>query len=87
MPFNYLGDLHKIEVVGELNKRGFHVKDVHELNLILERMGLQKRNGRKWLTTKEGVRYTIYNCQIENADAWHPFVVDDIISFLTNNSF
>ena len=47
MPFNCLGDLYKSEVVSALRKEGFDVKDVHALNVILE----------KWDLLNIGVRY------------------------------
>ena len=82
MPFNCLGDLYKSEIVALVQKKGCDIKNVHELNLILEKMGLLIRSGNHWLTTKDGVKYIIYNSQVFDADAWHPSVVDAICKFL-----
>ena len=40
MPYNYLGDLYKGEIVCRLQEMGYSIKNVHELNLILEKMGI-----------------------------------------------
>ena len=61
MPYNALGDLYKIEVVKRLQKMGCNVKSVHALNLILEKMGILIHSGDHWLTSKNGVKYTIYS--------------------------
>ena len=45
-------------------------------------MGLLIRSGSKWLTSKEGVKYTIYSGQTFNADGWHPEIVKIIYNFL-----
>jgi len=82
MPFNYLGDLRKREIVEALKQQGFDVKSVHALNLILEKMGLVEQNGSIWMTTLEGVKRTIYRSRC-NADAWHPSVVKEIADFLS----
>lgn len=82
MPFNYLGDLYKSEVVAALQKRGYAVKSVHALNIILEEMGLVVRSGNIWITTEKGVPYTIYNSRCD-ADAWHPSVIDAICDYLS----
>lgn len=82
MPYNYLGDLSKREVVTALQKRGYNVKNVHALNLVLEEMGLLIHNGNIWITTTEGVPYTIYKLPCD-ADAWHPSVVDVICEYLS----
>lgn len=82
MPFNCLGDLYKLEIVSILKNKGFNVKDVHELNLILEKMGLLIKSGSHWMTTKAGVKYTIFNGPVLDAQAWHPSIVDLIVKFL-----
>ena len=82
MPYNSLGDLYKAEIVFLLRKMGCNIKNVHELNLTLEKMGLLIRSGSKWLTSKEGVKYTIYSGQTFNADGWHPEIVKVIYNFL-----
>ena len=64
MPYNALGDLYKIEVVKRLQKMGCNVKSVHALNLILEKMGILIHSGDHWLTSKNGVKYTIYSSQV-----------------------
>lgn len=82
MPYNALGDLYKLEIVSILKNKGFNVKNVNELNLIMEKMGLLIKSGSHWMTTKEGVKHTILNCQTLDAQAWHPSVVDLIVKFL-----
>lgn len=82
MAYNCFGDLYKSEVVAELQQRGFDVKNVHALNVILEEMGLVVHSGNLWMTTDEGVPYTIY-CVRCNADAWHPSVIDAICNYLS----
>lgn len=82
MPYNFLGDLYKSEIVIELQKRGYNVKSVHALNIILEEMGLVVHSGNHWFTTEKGVPYTIYNSRCD-ADAWHPSVVAEICEYLS----
>ncbi|MCC3351475.1 hypothetical protein [Ruminococcus albus] len=85
MPYNALGDLYKIEVVKRLQKMGCNIKSVHVLNLILEKMGILIHSGDHWLTSKEGVKYTIYRSQVVDVDAWHPSIVDAVFEYLQNN--
>ena len=82
MPYNCLGDLFKSEIVALLQKKGCDVKNIHELNLILEKMGFLIHSGNHWLTTKDAIKHTIYNSQVIDADAWHPSIVDIIYKFL-----
>lgn len=82
MPFNCLGDLYKLEIVEILRKKGCQIKNVHDLNLIMEKMGLLIRSGKHWLTSEEAVKFTIYNSQVFDAAAWHLSVVDAIYKFL-----
>lgn len=82
MPYNCLGDLYKSEIVSLLRKKGCAIKNVHELNLIMEKMGLLIHSGNHWLTAKEAVKYTIYSSQVFDAEAWHPSIVDVIYRFL-----
>lgn len=82
MSFNYFGDLYKTEIVAKLNQSGCNIKNVHELNLIMEEMGLLTHSGNHWMTNKEAVKYTIYNSQVLDADAWHPEIVEVILDYL-----
>ena len=82
MPFNYLGDLYKDEIVANLRKKGFDIKNVHELNLILEEMGILKKSGKDWVTTNAGIKYSIYVSNSFNCNAWHPEIVDEIAKYL-----
>ena len=50
MALNCFGDLKKKEIVLQLRERGCNVQNVHELNLIMERMGLLIHSGNWWLT-------------------------------------
>lgn len=83
MPFNYLGDLHKYEIVERLKSLGCKVNSVHALNLILEEMGILEHQGNSWLTTEKGVKYTIYRGKVYDADGWHPSIVQEIYRYLT----
>ena len=40
MPYNFMGDLYKREIVEKLQKLGYNVKSVNALNKIMEQMGL-----------------------------------------------
>ena len=82
MPYNVLGDLYKTEVVKRLQDLGCNIKNVHALNLILEEMGILEHVGNNWLTTKAGVKYTIYRGQVFDAGAWHPAIVEAVFKFL-----
>lgn len=82
MPINCFGDLYKSEIVALLREKGCDIKNVHELNLILEKMGILIHSGNDWLTAKEAVKYTIYNSQVFNANGWHPSIVNVIYEFL-----
>ena len=82
MPYNRFGDLYKSEVVERLKEMGCNVKNVHALNLILEKMGLQEHIGKDWLPTEEGRKHTIYKSRVYNADGWHPSIVDAVYKFL-----
>ena len=84
MPYNVLGDLYKSEIVKILQDKGFPVKNVHDLNLILEKMGVLLHIGNSWLTTDEGVKHTIYKSKVYDADGWHPSIVDAVIEYLQN---
>ncbi len=82
MPYNFLGDLYKSEVVSILQKRGYNVRSVHALNLILQEMGLLEHYGNNWLTTKAGVPYTNCKSQVYDADGWHPSIVESVARYL-----
>ena len=84
MVYNVYGDLTKSEVVSRLQEKGYHIRSVHTLNLILEEMGLQEHSGNNWLTTDAGVTYTIYRYRVFNADAWHPSIVDAVADYLNS---
>lgn len=82
MPYNCLGDLTKSEIIEALRKKGCNIKNVHELNVIMEKMGLLIHYGNNWITAKDAVKYTIFNTQVYDAKAWKPVVVDLIYKFL-----
>ena len=50
MPYNYKGDLFKIEIVEKLQNKGFNVTSVNALNKIMESMGLLVHYGNGWGT-------------------------------------
>lgn len=49
MPYNPKGDLYKIEIVNKLQDMGFDVKNVNNLNKIMEKMGLLIHYGNGWV--------------------------------------
>ena len=81
MDFNWMGALTKQEVIALLSNKGCNVKDVHELNLIMEEMGLLICSDGKWSTTKEAEKYTSSNSQIDDEVLWRPSVIDAIYKF------
>ncbi len=81
MAWNCYGDITKGDIVIRLRERGCNIKNVHELNIILEEMGLVRRSGNCWMTTDKGVPYTIYNSR-SNADVWHPSIVDEVYNYI-----
>ena len=74
--------LTKAGIVALLQKRGYSLKNVNELNKLLVEMGFQKQNGRYWMTTKEGIPYTIFSNSVANVNAWLPEIVDAICKYL-----
>ena len=40
MPYNFMEDLYKREIVDKLQKMGYNVKSVNALNKIMEKMGM-----------------------------------------------
>lgn len=83
MEINLMGALTKQEVIALLSNRGCNIKDVHELNLIMEEMGLLICSDGKWSITGDAVQYTNCNSQIVDAeDIWRLSVVDAIENFL-----
>ena len=42
MPYNYKGDLYKIEIVAKLQSKGYSVKSVNALNKIMEKKNIKK---------------------------------------------
>ncbi len=82
MRFRSIG---KGSIVFYLREKGCDIKNVHELNLILEEMGLQDRAGSNWITTDAGMPFTIYNCRVQNPDMWRPTVVEAVYDYLSKN--
>lgn len=82
MPYNWKGDLYKIEIVNEIQKRGFDVKSVNALNKIMEKMGFLVHYGNIWRTTDKGAKFSMFHKDVLNSDAWHPELIDEIIKFL-----
>ena len=81
MEFSWMGALTKQEVIALLGNRGCVIKDVMELNLIMEEMGLLICSDGKWTTTKEAEKYTRSNSQVIDETVWSPSVVDAIYKF------
>lgn len=77
-----MGDLTIKEVVALLRNRGCNIKDVNELNMIMEEMGLLICSDWKWSITKETEKYTSSNSQVVEETVWRPSVVDAIYKFL-----
>ena len=84
MPYNFMGDLYKREIVEKLQKLGYNVKSVNALNKIMEQMGLLVHYANGWGTTDKGAKFSMWNKGVFNSDAWHPELVDEIIKFLEN---
>lgn len=84
MPYNFMGDLYKREIVEKLQKRGYNVKSVNALNKIMEQMGLLVHYANGWGTTDKGAKFSMWHKGVFNSDAWHPELVDEIIKFLEN---
>ena len=40
MPYNYNGNLYKIEIVQVLQDKEYYIKSVHVLNKLIEKIGL-----------------------------------------------
>lgn len=85
MPYNYMGDLYKREIVKKLQDMGFDVKSVNALNKIMEKMGLLVHYGNVWATTDAGAKFSMCRKDILNSDAWHPELVDEIAKFLKSD--
>ena len=84
MPYNFMGDLYKREIVEKLQKLGYNVKSVKALNKIMEQMGLLVHYANGWGTTDKGAKFSMWHKGVFNSDAWHPELVDEIIKFLEN---
>ena len=84
MPYNFMGDLYKREIVEKLQKLGYNVKSVNALNKIMEQMGLLVHYANGWGTTDKGAKFSKWHKGVLNSDAWHPELVDEIIKFLEN---
>ena len=84
MPYNFMGDLYKREIVEKLKKLGYNVKSVNALNKIMEQMGLLVHYANGWGTTDKGAKFSMWHKGVFNSDAWHPELVDEIIKFLGN---
>ena len=84
MPYNYMGDLYKTEIVRKLQDMGHNVKSVNALNKIMEAMGLLVHYGNGWGTTDKGAKFSMWHKGVFNSDAWHPELVDEIIKYLKN---
>ena len=84
MPYNFMGDLYKREIVEKLQKLGYNVKSVNALNKIMEQMGLLVHYANGWGTTDKGAKFSMWHKGVFNSDAWHLELVDEIIKFLEN---
>lgn len=74
--------IQKIGIVASLQKRGFSVKNVRELNKILREMGFLNNYANGWETTKKGLEYSIYRSQGLNDNLWYEKIVDVIAEYL-----
>lgn len=82
MPYNFMGDLYKREIVEKLQKMGCDVKSVHALNVVMEKMGLLIHYANGWATTDKGAKFSMWHKGVLNSDAWHPELVEEIAKFL-----
>ena len=85
MPYNFMGDLYKREIVDKLQKMGYNVKSVNALNKIMEKMGMLVHYGNGWVTTDKGAKFSMWHKDVLNSDSWHPELVDEIIKYLKGN--
>ena len=60
MPYNFMGDLYKREIVEKLQKLGYNVKSVNALNKIMEQMGLLVHYANGWGTTDKGAKFSSF---------------------------
>lgn len=74
--------IQKVGIVASLQKRGFSIKNVRELNKLLQEMGILNHYANGWETTKKGLEYSIYSSQVLNADLWYEKIVDAIANYL-----
>lgn len=76
------GSLTKRDIVKKLNLLGFEVKSVHQLNLILEKMGIIKHCNNGWKTTQAGSRYSTYTYPGFDDDLWNSDLLRDVWEYL-----
>lgn len=81
MAYNDMGDLYKVEIVERLSRMGYNIKNVHELNKIMEEMGLLRNYSNHWTTTDKGAKFTPFINGIDSP-AWHPELIDEIVLYL-----
>ncbi len=84
MPWNFMGDLRKREIVKKLQNIGYEIKSVNALNKLMEKMGLLIHCANGWMTTEKGVRFSLWDKNVFNSDVWHPELVDEIVKYLHN---
>lgn len=79
-----MASLKKFQIINELYiKHGIKIKNVRQLNIVLQEMGIHEHIGGFWHTTAKGLVYSIYSSdQVLNADLWHEAIVDAIAKFL-----
>lgn len=76
--------LKKIQIIKELGKNySISIKNVHQLNLILEEMGILKHFANGWATTDKGLKFSIYISKGLNDDLWKECIVKEIMEYLT----
>ena len=66
----------------QLNKLGYKIKNVHELNLIMEEMGLIEHVGNSWLTTDKGLEYSMIKVRAYDVKEWHASLIRAVSEFL-----
>ena len=82
MPYNFMGDLYKREIVVKLRNMGYDIKSVNALNKLMEKMGLLIHYANGWATTDKGAKFSLWHKGVLNSNAWHPELVDEIVKYL-----
>lgn len=70
------------DMVDLLNFMGVEVKSVQALNLILQEMGIIKKDPNGWLTTQKGLKYSGYSGPVYRPDMWNSDLARDVLYYI-----